>query len=56
MSPHTLVTAAGLSLPGEQPPVQDPNPFAPPPPVDEPVIPHPPHHQPGDAPAPEPAP
>lgn len=37
-------------LPGQQPPVQDPDPFAPPAPVDDPATPHLPRRDPSDEP------
>ena len=37
-----------MPLPGQQPPVQDPDPFAPPPPVDDPGAPPLPRRDPGD--------
>ena len=37
-----------LPLPGQQPPVQDPDPFAPPPPVDDAGTPPLPRRDPGD--------
>ena len=37
-------------LPGQQPPVQDPDPFTPPQPVQDPDTPVFPHHEPGNAP------
>ena len=39
-----------MPLPGQQPPVQDPDPFTPPQPVQDPDTPVFPHHEPGDAP------
>lgn len=38
MNPHAPLP---MPLPGQEPPVQDPDPFAPPPPVDEPGTPLP---------------
>ena len=48
-----------MPLPGEEPPVQDPDPFAPPDPVEDPATPSLPRRDPGDAPPvqdPEPKP
>ena len=48
-----------MPLPGEDPPVQDPDPFAPPAPVEDPATPSLPRRDPGDAPPvqdPEPKP
>ena len=39
-----------MPLPGEEPPVQDPDPFAPPAPVEDPATPPLPRRDPGDAP------
>ena len=39
---------APMPLPGQQPPVQDPHPLAPPPPVDDPGAPPLPPRDPGD--------
>ena len=43
-------SASPIPLPGQEPPVQDPDPFAPPPPVEDPGSPPLPRREPGDAP------
>ena len=48
--PSSLHSHHPMPLPGQVPPVQDPDPFAPPPPVEDPGAPPLPHREPGDYP------
>ncbi len=47
MTTDTFHAHRPMPLPGQEPPVKDPDPFAPPPPVEDPSTPAPPHRDPG---------